>query len=605
MELPRRPRGDELLRPGEMTGLRERLRLIAKRRDLKTVIAYSFDFRTRILPFIYADLRMAPAGVRAIGSALADAGFPKTRIVLQQWNPNFRPSGMRLDGGLPDLFLISSLQLHSAECMKLIRDACRIEPARRPLVVVGGPKTIYEPWAVFPVDPADPAAPDLAVTGEEFVFLSLLEVLLSNWGTNETLRSAFLRARDEGLLDSVPGLVYRAGEELVDTGIQRLLGNLDELPHPAHGFRLLEAPSRGPTLAGRALPADRVFEHSPIGALVMTFGCKFSCKYCPIPAYNQRQHRLKSGARIEDEMVRVRDEFGIRHFFGADDNFFNNRERTLDIIRTLGAGPVQKPHPRGRIRWGTEATVHDTVAMREHLREVRRAGVRALWIGVEDMTATLVKKGQSVDNTTEAFRLLREHGIMPMPMMMHHDSQPLWTPGKPYGLLNQVHRLRQAGAATLQVTMLSPATGSKLYEETFTSGLAYESAGGRKVEHYMLDSNYVIASRHPKPWLKQLNIMLAYLFFYNPVRLLISLFRSKTSLWLADGFLQVVGMWAVARTICRTFGWMMRLMRGRIVRTSRVPGSRVPMRSPNGGPAGHALPGGVALRWKEPAGAAR
>jgi pyruvate-formate lyase-activating enzyme len=35
---------------------------------------------------------------------------------------------------------------------------------------------------------------------------------------------------------------------------------------------------------------------SPIGSLVMTFGCKFSCAYCPIPAYNQRQHRVKSGA---------------------------------------------------------------------------------------------------------------------------------------------------------------------------------------------------------------------------------------------------------------------------------------------------------------------
>ena len=42
-----------------------------------------------------------------------------------------------------------------------------------------------------------------------------------------------------------------------------------------------------------------------------------------------------------------------------------------------------------------------------------------------DMTATLVKKGQSVDKTSEAFRLMRDVGICPMPMMMHHDSQPL------------------------------------------------------------------------------------------------------------------------------------------------------------------------------------
>ena len=45
------------------------------------------------------------------------------------------------------------------------------------------------------------------------------------------------------------------------------------------------------------------------------------------------------------------------------------------------------------------------------------------------MTATLVNKGQSVDKTTEAFRLLRDAGICPMPMMMHHDSQPLYSRG--------------------------------------------------------------------------------------------------------------------------------------------------------------------------------
>ena len=62
---------------------------------------------------------MAPAGVRAIGSALVDSGFPKTRIVLQQWNPNFRPSLMRLDGHVPDIFMVSSMQIHAARCREL------------------------------------------------------------------------------------------------------------------------------------------------------------------------------------------------------------------------------------------------------------------------------------------------------------------------------------------------------------------------------------------------------------------------------------------------------------------------------------------------------
>ena len=166
MELPRRQRGDELLKPGELTELRARLRNIARQHDLASVIACAFDHRTRMLPFIYADMRMAPAGVRAIGAAMADAGFHKTRIVLQQWNRNFRPSRMRLDGRIPDIFMVSSMQIHSTQCVNLIRDACRIDPALRPLIIAGGAKSIYEPWDAFSADAADPWRADVAVTGE-------------------------------------------------------------------------------------------------------------------------------------------------------------------------------------------------------------------------------------------------------------------------------------------------------------------------------------------------------------------------------------------------------------------------------------------------------
>ena len=597
MELPRRVRGDELLRPGALADLRRRLRIVARKHDVASVIACAFDHRTRMLPFIYADMRMVPAGVRAIGSAMLDAGFDKTRIVLQQWNRHFRPSQMRLDGRVPDIFMVSSMQIHSAECKGLIRDAGRIDPALRPLIIAGGPKTIYEPWDVFSADPADPWGADVAVTGEEYVVLSLLELLLSIRAGKESLRTTFIRTRNSGMLDEIPGLVYARGdkdgvaEELVDTGIQRLVGDLDELPHPVLGYQLLEPPGRKATLASEALPADQVRKYSPIGALVLTFGCKFNCSYCPIPAYNQRQYRAKSGERIADEMTRLYSQYGIRYFFGADDNFFNDKKRTLDILQTLVMTRVGGEGLRHRFRWGTEVTLHDALKMKDHLRTARSAGIRALWIGVEDMTATLIKKGQSVDTTSEVFRLLTARGICPMPMMMHHDSQPLYTRGEtPYGLINQAKLLRQAGAISLQVLMTTPATGSRAYEEAFTSGLSYDSAGGRPVETYMLDGNYVVASEHPKPWRKQFNIMAAYLYFYNPLRFLLALVRPKGKLYLTDAGMQVLGMWGLIQTIRRTFGWALRLMRGPIRRKSRIPASVIPMRSADGGPASHALP---------------
>ena len=593
MELPRRTRGDELIKPGELTRVRERLRIRAQEHDLSSVIACAFDHRTRMLPFIFADTRMIPAGVRAIGSAMVDAGFDKTRIVLQQWNRNFRPSQMQLDGRVPDVFMVSSMSLHSEQCMGLIRDAHRIDPAHRPLIIAGGPHAVYEPYDLFSANPARPGSADVVVTGEEFVLLSLIEVLLSTRARGESMRSAFVRARDSRALDDVPGLVYSRGdkngvpEELVDTGIQRLVGDLDELPHPVLGYRLMEPPGRHATLSARAMPVDQVQRRSPISSLVLTFGCKFACPYCPIPAYNQRQYRVKSGERIADEMWRLNQDYGLRHFFGADDNFFNDKSRTLDIVEKLARAELDGVRLGKWARWYTEVTVHDTLQMKQHLPLVRESGCRALWLGVEDLTATLVKKGQSVDKTTEAFRALRDAGICPMPMMMHHDTQPLYSRRSNYGLLNQVEVLRRAGAASMQILMLTPAVGSKLLESTYTSGQVFKSAGGRAVPRHMHDGNYVVASNHKRPWQKQLTMLAGYVYFYNPVWLIVALIRDKTPLSKKPAYMQIIGMLGLVMTIARTSGWAMRLMFGRIERLSHPPVSEIPMRSIDGAPASH------------------
>jgi radical SAM superfamily enzyme YgiQ (UPF0313 family) len=594
MELPRRSRGDELLRPGQLASLRLRLRQIAARHNLVTVIACAFDHRTRMLPFIFADTRMAPAGVRSIGSAMVDAGFHKTRIVLQQWNKKFKPSQMKLDGRVPDLFMVSSMGLHSDQCMEMIRDARRIDPAHRPLIIAGGPHAVYQPYELFSGNPADPNGADVVVTGEEYVLLNLLEVILAVRADGESMRSAFYRARDAGALDEVPGLVYPRGdrngvpEQLVDTGIQRLLGNLDEMADSVLGYRLLESPSRSATLGAQAIPANRVRKLSPISSIVLTFGCKFACQYCPIPAYNQRQYRTKSSGRMAEEMWRLNKEYGLKYFFGADDNFFNNKARTLDIVETLARAEFEGTPLRKKIRWHTEVTVHDTLQMKEHLPLIHDSGCRALWLGVEDMTATLVNKGQSVDKTTEAFNRLRANGICPMPMMMHHDSQPLYSRGTNYGLLNQIALLRKAGAVSLQVLMMTPSAGTKLYEQTFTGRQVFSSVGGKRVLPHMYDGNYVVASSHARPWQKQLNILIGYASFYNPFWLAFNLLRKKTKVSQKAAGMQLVGMLGLFHTIRRTFTWAFRLAFGQIDRLTHPPTSAIPMKSVEGASASHA-----------------
>lgn len=577
MELPARSEGDRLLRPGECLDIRHRLRQITPRHDLSAVVIGSFDPRTRILPFFYSAKRMAPAGPRSIGAALYDSGVVKTRVVLQQWNPNITPSRLRLDGRVPDMLLVSSMQIHSAACQALIREACQMDESVRPLIIAGGPRVIYEPWTVFGTDIKSPWAADVAVRGEEYVLLSLLETLLDNRSAGQSLRSAFHAARDSGSLDQVPGLMYAAStngpvaEELRDTGVQRLVADLDELPHPAIGYRLLEKPSRRSTIAAQPLTARQVSKQSPLGAMVFTAGCKFSCPYCPIPAYNQRQHRLKSPQRIAEEMSGLYREFGLSYFFGTDDNFFNNPERSLEILKTLASTQIDGQPLHRRIRWGTEATVHDTLAMKDHLGILRKAGALVFWMGVEDVTAKFVKKGQSVSKVREAFALLRENGMLAVPMLMHHEGQPLLTRKSSYGLLNQIRLLRKAGAIDVQVLTMTPAVGSRGYESAFESQQMIASAGGRKVEAYMLDANYAVASKGSDTWKMQLRVLVALCYTYNPFQILRAMIRPRSSQYLLDAGMQIVGFWGLLHTVPRLLGWTWRLLFGRVVRCEEAP----------------------------------
>jgi len=137
----------------------------------------------------------------------------------------------------------------------------------------------------------------------------------------------------------------------------------------------------------------------------------------------------------------------------------------------------------------------------------------------------------------------------------------------------------------MQILMLTPATGSKLLESTYTSGQVFKSVGRKVVPRHMHDGNYVVASNHKRPWQKQLTMLAGYLYFYNPAWLIVALIRDKTPVSKKPAYMQVIGMMGLLMTIARTSGWAVRLMFGRIERFSRPPASDIPMRAVDGTPA--------------------
>src|SRR5262249_41509409 len=240
-------------------------------------------------------------------------------------------------------------------------------------------------------------------------------------------------------------------------------------------------------------------------------------------------------------------------FFGTDDNFFNNRETVEEVFQSLRHGKVHGKPFRDVVFFGTEGTEFDVYKNQDLLPLCREGGLRAIWFGIEDMTAELVKKGKSQENARTLFELLNKSGICPMPMMMHHDGQPLASRGNLYGLLNQVSFLRKSGSVSVQVTILTPSVGSKGYEEPYQKGLVIQEAAGQPVEDHHYDGNHCIATDDPKPWRKQLNLYLAYASFYNPLNFVRTILNWRDPSFKVRLAWQISGMVSVVRSLKQ--GW--------------------------------------------------
>ncbi|UCD30295.1 MAG: radical SAM protein, partial [Planctomycetota bacterium] len=584
MELPRRPASDVYLPDGTLQMALDDLQRGSVAHDLRIGIVYAFDFRTRMLPYWYADKRMVPCSVRTLGDVLYAAGFRHVRIVLQQWTPNFNPSAARLDGKPLDVLLVSAMQVHAESAYDLIRNAHHMDRSR-PLILAGGPKATYEPTDFFDLGQDRGIGADCVVTGEAFVLLQFLQTVLAYRNDGEHIRIAFKRATEQKALSQVPGLVYLAPEGFddksvaVNTGVQRLLRDLDEMPMPDAGYRMLEPPHRGTGIRAKPLSAHKVRFRSPIASIITTQGCKFKCSFCSIPAANQKTWRHKSPERLTAEIKHIYENFGIRSFFGTDDNFFNKRNTVVSLMTEIAQAKTGGVHLAPKIQFYTQATQFDVHKNQDLLPLCRQGGLRGIWFGIEDITGELVNKGQSAGNTAELFTFMSKLGIQPMAMMIHNDNQSLRSkPNNLSGLLNQARYMFEIGAVSYQCTYLGPAVGTRDFEPAAESRNIFRAVGGKLIPQAFQGGNHVMASGHPRPWERQINLLRAYAGFYNPLNMLRALLGLRKNPVTAKRLLfQVIGQFGLAMTIPKMLHWAWRLKRGPIEVWDGLQPARIPM----------------------------
>jgi radical SAM superfamily enzyme YgiQ (UPF0313 family) len=197
---------------------------------------------------------------------------------------------------------------------------------------------------------------------------------------------------------SVPGLVWRRGEEVVENEPRPPISNLDRFPYPDRASLPIDYIESLPLDVPAVLSLDKFC------TMQTSRGCPYSCIYCDIPSLSEGKWRCRSPAHVLGEMQELND-LGYRSVYLTDDHFLIKRQR----ISAICDGIIER---KLEFRWGCEGRA-DSAAM-DQLGTMRQANCDFLAFGVEAGTQKVLdrlKKKQTLAQVEQAVSKAKRQGI--------------------------------------------------------------------------------------------------------------------------------------------------------------------------------------------------
>jgi radical SAM superfamily enzyme YgiQ (UPF0313 family) len=192
-----------------------------------------------------------------------------------------------------------------------------------------------------------------------------------------------LNALDEGSsLGNIAGITFRNGGRVVRNPSGPVITNLDDLPLPAfHLYSRIKDCNYIPIEIGR--------------------GCPFACTFCSTNDFFRRRFRLKSPARLIEQMCSLEQEYGVSRFELVHDMFTVDRRRVVEFCEAfLNSGK--------KFTWSCSART-DSVD-NELLSLMAEAGCRGIFFGVETGSQRMQKIIHKNLDIAKAERLLESTG---------------------------------------------------------------------------------------------------------------------------------------------------------------------------------------------------
>lgn len=237
--------------------------------------------------------------------------------------------------------------------------------------------------------------------------------------------------------DSVGGLSYRSGGEILKNPQHQKIHDLDSLPFPDLSL-----------IAGH--------EKIKMTPMLTSRGCPFDCSFCSVTKMFGHAGRFRSVENVIEELKWRRPE----KVFFYDDNFAINRNHTKELLEAILSAGLE-------FSWTAQVRT-DVVRDRELLRLMKKTNCYINYIGFESVNPEALReynKRQNVEQMVETVRLLHEHGILIHGMFVIGAGSDT-----PATIRETVQFALRHKIDTAQFMVLTPLPGTPYYEKMEENG---------------------------------------------------------------------------------------------------------------------------------------
>jgi anaerobic magnesium-protoporphyrin IX monomethyl ester cyclase len=373
--------------------------------------------------------RLPPLGLSFVAASLEKADF-KVQMLdnyhIRKTHEQIQEEVRRLK---PEIVGITCGSVTYRPCIETAKAVKEVLPSCK--IVVGGWQPSYMPESLLKHKEIDYL---VRGEGEEAVV---------------ALASKISEGEDRQVIAKIPGVALMDNGKMVMTP-PKVIEDVDQIPFPARHLLQMD-------IYDRAAP---YFDAKPMDTMNVVRGCPYNCAYCETKKLWGSKVRAFSPSRVVAEIKDLTQNYGTKGIYFVGDNFTINKKRTSDLCNLMKRENLD-------IEWVCDARV-DQVS-RELLREMKDAGCRTIWFGVESGSPRILEKLNkkiTKEQISHAFKLCKEEGIQIACSFM------LGIPGETIEDMEASFKFaRKLDPDWCQFNVFVAVPGSALYREVIEKGL--------------------------------------------------------------------------------------------------------------------------------------